>query len=141
MRIAVLLLVLLPLAACDSVGTGRASYDLAFYDGSAVVARLRFDRPTGEPCDAIGCGSGFSDWYARDTDDAFLRDYLFGERRGTLYAQETGEGYRLTLHPGIADAGIRAEIAESASGRVDGQWSFGTLSGELGGGRVDGRIR
>ena len=141
MRSLFVLLFLLPLAACDSAREG-STYDLAFLDADGeVAARIRFERPVGDSCDGLGCGSGSSDWRARDVDDDFLRDYLFGQRSGTLYAQETAFGaYRLTLMPGIADAGVSADIAGAGGRRVEGQWSYDTLSGEVAAGRVEGQI-
>lgn len=134
------LLVLLPLlalAACDSADTGR-TYDITLFDAAdAPVARLIFDAPVGEPCDALGCGSGESDWRARNVRDGLV----LGQNRGTLYAQETSFGaYRLTLTPEVADAGVAVEIAEDPAGIVTGRWYTGSFTGETEGGAVRGTV-
>lgn len=131
------LLPLLALAACDSASGGN-TYDLSLYSGEGErVARITFERPVGDPCDAIGCGSGEAEWKATDVESGFR----LSQRRGTLYAQETGFGaYRLTLTPEIADDGIHIEIEEDPRGAVTGRWSYSTLSGEVAGGAVRGTL-
>lgn len=135
-RLSLALVLLLPLAACDSQGDAR-TYDLSFFDtDGAFVARLQFDELEPLACDALDCNA--SDWrlVEGETQNAVTQ----GQRRGTLRGIRLQSGWDLILVDGIDDGGTTATIGVGVGGDVTGTWSESTIAGPRLAGTVSGSV-